>query len=307
MSPARTEVVVKVGNRTLTLSNLGKVLYPETGFTKGEVIDYYTRIAPVLLPHLKHRPLTLKRYPNGVDGQFFYEKNAPSHRPDWVKTTPIWSDRNGKPIDYVVVDGLPTLVWLANLADLEMHTTMAHAKTPEKPTMVVFDLDPGAPAALRECCVVGLRVRELLGANGLECWAKTSGSKGLQLYVPLNTATTYDVTTPFAKSVAQRLEKDDPKLVVSKQNKDMRVGKVLVDWSQNVDSKTTVCVYSLRARAHPTVSMPVTWGEVEECAETGDVAAITFEAEEALERVEEVGDLFAPVLTTKQKLPKSLK
>jgi bifunctional non-homologous end joining protein LigD len=304
---APTKVEVAVDGHQLTLSNLDKVLYPQAHFTKAEVIDYYTRIAPVLLPHLKGRPLTLKRYPNGVDAPFFFEKQAPAHRPSWVKTIPIYSDSNGRDIDYVVVDGLATLVWVANLADLELHTTMALAKTPHKPTMVVFDLDPGAPADLHQCCVVALRLKELFDGNGLHAYAKVSGSKGLQVYVPLNTPATYDVTTPFAKDVAVRLEKDDPKLVVSKQKKELRVGKVLVDWSQNVDSKTTVCVYSLRARTRPTVSMPVTWDEVAACADTGDKDAITFDAADALDRVAEVGDLFAPVLTTKQKLPKTLR
>ncbi|HEX8003138.1 MAG TPA: non-homologous end-joining DNA ligase [Mycobacteriales bacterium] len=302
------KVEVAVDGRQLTLSNLDKVLYPQAHFTKAEVIDYYSRIAPVLLPHLKGRPLTLKRYPNGVDAPFFFEKQAPSHRPSWIKTVPIYSGSNDRDIDYVVIDGVAALVWVANLADLELHTTMALAKTPQKPTMVVFDLDPGAPADLHQCCIVGMRLKELFERNGLESWAKVSGSKGLQVYVPLNQATmSYDVTTPFARDVAVRLEKDDPSLVVSKQKKELRVGKVLVDWSQNVDSKTTVCVYSLRAKARPTVSMPVTWDEVERCAETGDKDAITFDAAQALERVAEVGDLFAPVLTVKQKLPKTLR
>jgi bifunctional non-homologous end joining protein LigD len=301
------KVEVAVDGRQLTLSNLDKVLYPQAHFTKAEVIDYYTRIAPVLLPHLKGRPLTLKRYPNGVDAPFFFEKQAPSHRPRWIKTTAIYSESNDRDIDYVVIDGVAALVWVANLADLELHTTMAHAKTPQKPTMVVFDLDPGAPADLHQCCIVGMRIKELFDRNGLESYAKVSGSKGLQVYVPLNSpGVTYDTTTPFAKNVALLLEKEDPGLVVSKQKKELRVGKVLVDWSQNVDSKTTVCVYSLRAKSHPTVSMPVTWEEVETCAETGDKDAITFDAAAALERVAEVGDLFAPVLTVKQKLPKTL-
>jgi bifunctional non-homologous end joining protein LigD len=302
---ASAKVEVAVDGRRLVLSNLDKVLYPDAHFTKAEVIDYYSRMAPVLLPHLKGRPLTLKRYPNGVDAPFFFEKQAPSHRPPWVKTVAIYSDSNSRDIDYVVVDSLATLVWVANLADLELHTTMAYAKTPQQPTMVVFDLDPGAPAALRECCRVGLLVRDLLASDGLESYPKVSGSKGLQVYVPVNRPTTYDVTTPFAKSVATRLEKDEPRLVVSKQKKELRVGKVLVDWSQNVDSKTTVCVYSLRARARPTVSMPVTWDEVADCAKTGDTDAITFDAPAALQRVDEVGDLFAPVLTKKQRLPAS--
>lgn len=306
MPTTETKVNVAVDGRQLTLSNLDKVLYPQVHFTKAEVIDYYSRMAPLLLPHLKGRPLTLKRYPNGVDQPFFFEKQAPRHRPSWIKTVPIYSDSNGRDIDYVVIDSLASLVWVANLADLELHTTMALAKTPQKPTMVVFDLDPGAPADLHQCCIVALRLAELLHHYDLDAYAKVSGSKGLQVYVPVNTPTTYDVTTPFARDVALRLEKDDPGLVVSKQKKELRVGKVLVDWSQNVDSKTTVCVYSLRAKDRPTVSMPVTWEEVEECAETGDKASITFDAAQALERVAEVGDLFAPVLTVKQKLPAKL-
>ena len=302
-----SKVQVAVDGRELTLSNLDKVLYPEARFTKAEVIDYYSRIAPVLLPHLEGRPLTLKRYPNGVDQPYFFEKQAPRHRPSWIRTVPIYSDSNDRDIDYVVIDGVAALVWVANLADLELHTTMALANTPQKPTMVVFDLDPGAPANLHQCCMVAMRLKELFERNGLQAWAKVSGSKGLQVYVPVNTPVTYDVTTPFAKDVAVHLEKEDPGLVVSKQKKELRVGKVLVDWSQNVDSKTTICVYSLRANAHPTVSMPVTWDEVEQCAETGDLDAMTWDAATALERVAEVGDLFAPVLTVRQKLPRTLR
>ena len=302
MSPARSEIRVKVGTRELTLSNLDKVMYPEVGFTKGQVIDYYTRISPVLLPHLKGRPLTLKRYPNGVDGPFFYEKNCPDHRPSWVKTQAIWSDSNDRDINYCLAQDLPTLVWAANLADLEMHTTMALAKTPYKPTMVVFDLDPGAPADIVACCSVALLLRELFDEAGLVAFAKTSGSKGLQVYVPLNTPASYDVTTPWSKQVAEQLERDHPTLVVSKQKKELRVGKVLVDWSQNVDSKTTACVYSLRARSRPTCSTPVTWDEVAACA-AGDLA-LGYETDDVLARVAELGDLFAPVLTLKQKLPR---
>ncbi|HVE99236.1 MAG TPA: non-homologous end-joining DNA ligase [Mycobacteriales bacterium] len=300
MSPARTEVRVKVGSRELTLSNLDKVMYPEVGFTKGQVIDYYTRIAPVLLPHLKGRPLTLKRYPNGVDGPFFYEKNCPDHRPSWVKTQPVWSESNGRDIEYCLAQDLPTLVWAANLADLEMHVTMALARTPQKPTMVVFDLDPGAPADIVECCQVGLLLRDLFDDLGLTAFAKTSGSKGLQVYVPLNTPTSYEVTTPWSRRIAERLEREHPGLVVSKQKKELRVGKVLVDWSQNVDSKTTACVYSLRARSRPTCSTPVTWDEVAAGAERD--LQLVFETEDVLARVDERGDLFGPLLTLKQKV-----
>ncbi len=305
MSPSASRVEVEVGNRRLTLSNLDKVLYPKAGFTKAQVIDYYTRISPVLLPHLKGRPLTLKRYPDGVEGPYFYEKNCPTHRPHWVKTAAVWSDQNGRDIDFCLVENLPTLVWAANLADLEMHTTMALARTPQKPTMVVFDLDPGAPADIVACCQVALWLRETFAGMGLEAWPKTSGSKGLQVYLPVNQPQmSYDVTTPFAKAVAERLEREHPELVVSKQKKELRVGKVLVDWSQNVDSKTTVCVYSLRARERPTVSTPVTWDEVADTAASGDPHQLVFETEDTLARVAEKGDLFAPVLTVRQRLPK---
>ena len=305
---ARTEVQVDVEGKRLTLSNMQKVLYPEVGFTKGQVIDYYTRISPVLLPHLAGRPLTMKRYPDGVDGPFFFEKNCPKHRPSWVKTLPVWSKDNNRDIDYCVVDGLPTLVWAANLADLELHTTMHKAKSVDRPDMVVFDLDPGAPADIVACSRVGLLLRELFADMGLECFPKSSGSKGLQVYIPLNSPrVSYDEgSTPFAKAVAVRMEKDHPDLVVSKQKKELRVGKVLVDWSQNVSAKTTICVYSLRARPLPTASTPVTWDEVADCAESGDPLTLRFTSDEVLARVEEHGDLMAPCLTLKQKLPKTL-
>ncbi len=303
MSPASQKVEVRVGNRTLTLSNLDKVLYPEAGFTKGQVIDYYSRIAPVLLPHLKGRPLTMKRYPDGVNGLFFFEKNCPKHRPDWVKTVPIWSKDNGRDIDYCSIDSLPALVWAANLADLELHTSMHVAKTPDKPAMMVFDLDPGAPADIVQCCQVALWLKDFFAEHGLEMFPKTSGSKGMQVYVPLNKPTSYDDVTPFAKRLAQLMEKEHPELVVHNMKKDLRGGKVFVDWSQNVSAKTTICVYSLRARSHPTCSTPITWDEVQACLDKGDASYLRFESDTVLDRVEEYGDLFAPVLTLKQKLP----
>jgi bifunctional non-homologous end joining protein LigD len=306
VSPASQKVDVRVGSRTLTLSNLDKVLYPEAGFTKGQVIDYYTRISPVLLPHLKGRPLTMKRYPNGVDGMFFFEKNCPKHRPDWVKTVPIWSKDNGRDIEYCTIDSLPALVWAANLADLELHTSMHVAKTPAKPAMMVFDLDPGAPADIVACCQVALWLKDFFADHGLEMFPKTSGSKGMQVYVPLNTPTSYDDVTPFAKKLAQLMENEHPELVVHNMKKDLRGGKVLVDWSQNVSAKTTICVYSLRARSHPTVSTPITWDEVQACLDKGDASYLRFESDDVLDRVEEYGDLFAQVLTLKQKLPKTL-
>jgi bifunctional non-homologous end joining protein LigD len=295
-------VEVEVAGRRLRLSNLEKVFYPRGGFTKAQVIDYYTRIAPVLVPHMRERPLTLKRYPNGVDDKFFYEKNCPKHRPDWVKTAAIYSRHNKDNIDFCIVDDVPTLVWAANLASIELHTSLARATDITRPTMLVFDLDPGAPATIRECCTVGLRVRDMFRELGLECFAKTSGSKGLQVYVPLNTPVTYEVTKPFALAIAQHLEQETPKSVTANMKKELRHGRVFVDWSQNDDHKTTVCVYSMRARERPTVSTPVTWAEVE--AHTrGKLKDLAFVTDEVLARVEKHGDLFAPVLKLKQQLP----
>jgi bifunctional non-homologous end joining protein LigD len=299
---ARTATTeVKVGSKTLRLSNLDKVLYPEAGFTKGQVIDYYTRVAPALLPHLKNRPLTLKRYPNGVDDKFFYEKQSPSHRPDWVKTVPV--PARGRTIDFTLANDLPTIVWLANLADLELHTSLSLAKDIQRPTTLAFDLDPGPPATIVECSQVAIWLREIFGDLGLESFPKTSGSKGMQLYVPLNLKTSYDQTKPFAKALAELLEKQHPKHVVSTQKKELRPGKVLIDWSQNDEHKTTVNVYSLRAKARPTVSTPLTWDEVEEIHESGDPDIAVFDSDDVLERVEDHGDLFEPVLKLKQKLP----
>jgi bifunctional non-homologous end joining protein LigD len=296
-------IEVEVDGRRVRLSNLEKVFYPSTGFTKAQVIDYYTRVAPVLLPHLKGRPLTLKRYPNGVDDKFFYEKNCPSHRPEWVRTAPVQSTRDGdKIVNYCVIDDLPGLVWAANLASIELHTSLARAPNIQAPTMVVFDLDPGPPATIHECCGVGLRLREMLAELGIECFPKTSGSKGLQIYAPLNTPTTYEQTKPFALAVARHLEQENPSGVVSNMKKDLRTGKVFVDWSQNDDHKTTVCVYSLRARERPTVSTPVTWDEVE-AHHKGRLKELAFTADQVVERVDGHGDLFGPVLTLKQRLP----
>ncbi len=285
-----------VEGRRLKLSNLDKVLYPVPGFTKGEVIDYYTRVAPALLPHLRGRALTLKRYPNGVDGKYFYEKQKPSHAPDWVKSRTI--ETGDRDIDFVICDDLPTLVWLANLADIEMHPSLALAKDSDRPTVLAFDLDPGEPAALPECREVALLLRDTLADLGLDCRAKTSGSKGMQVYVPLNTPVTYDDTKPFAQALAQLMERHHPKLIVSSMKKSLRGGKVFIDWSQNSRHKTTVAVYSLRAREQPTVSTPVTWDEIAD-----DSLDLVFETGAVLERIEEHGDLFAPVLEKKQKLP----
>lgn len=300
---ARETTEVVIAGKTLTVSNLGKVMYPKAGFTKGQVIDYYARIAPVLLPHLKDRPLTLKRYPNGVEGPYFYEKNCPAHRPSWVKTAPVWSEGSGRTMLYCLANDLPTLVWAANLADLELHTSLSKKKDVMRPTVLAFDLDPGPPADIVSCSRVALLVRELFESLGLACFPKTSGSKGMQVYVPLNTKVEYARTKPFAHSVAQLLEKRHPGLVVSDMKKSLRPGKVLIDWSQNDDHKTTVCVYSLRAKDEPTVSTPLAWKEVERCAKTEDPELLVFTSDRVLERVEKLGDLFSPVLTMKQTLP----
>jgi bifunctional non-homologous end joining protein LigD len=297
------DAVVEVEGKHLKLSNLDKVLYPDAGFTKGQVIDYYVRIAPVLLPHLQGRPLTMKRYPNGVNGPFFYEKNCPEHRPDWVKTAKVWSEGNNRWMDYCLAQDLPTLVWAANLADLELHTSLSLGKNVLQPSFLVFDLDPGPPANIVQCCPVGIWVRGIFSKLGLQSFAKTSGSKGLQIYVPLNTTVTYDQTKPFAHELARLLERQHPGQVVSDMKKALRTGKVLVDWSQNDDHKTTVCVYSLRAKERPTVSTPVKWEEVEACLKKGDTNLLVFDSEATLARAAKHGDLFEPVLKLKQKLP----
>lgn len=295
--------VVEVNGAKLKLSNLEKIFYPDTGFTKGNVIDYYIRVSPHLLPHLKNRPITLKRYPDGVKGPYFYEKQCPSHRPDWIKTTDVGRS-DGTNINYCLINDLQSLVWAANLADLELHTFLHKAPAIARPTILAFDLDPGPPADVVQCCAVGLRLKALFDSMNLRSFAKTSGSKGLQVYVPLNTpSATYEKTRDFSHSVAVSLQKQAPEMVVENMRKDLRVGKVLVDWSQNHDHKTTVCVYSLRAKDYPTVSTPVTWDEVEATAKKKDAKRLTFQAEDVLKRVEKNGDLFAPVLTLKQKLP----
>jgi bifunctional non-homologous end joining protein LigD len=303
--PEKAQLVVK--GKKLAVSNLDKVLYPKVGFTKGQVIDYYIRIAPALLPHLKDRPLTMKRYPNGVDAEFFYEKNCPTHRPSWVKTAKVWSEGNNRMMDYCLAQDLPTLVWAANLADLELHTSLSRKKDVARPTMMVFDLDPGAPADIVQCCQVGLWLRDLLGKMKLKSWAKTSGSKGLQVYVPLNTAVTYDNTKGLSRALAELLEREHRDKVVSKMSKELRKGKVFVDWSQNDEHKTTICVYSLRAKEEPTVSTPVAWEEVENCLKKKKSDLLKFRSDKTLARVEKMGDLFAPIEKLKQKLPKNLK
>src|SRR6202795_474331 len=298
-----TDSTVEIQGRHLKLSNLEKVLYPATGFTKKQVIDYYARIAPAILPHLVGRALTRKRYPDGVDGEPFFEKNAPKYRPEWMKTAPIWSEGNHRTVYYVLANDLATLIWLANLAALELHPSLALAKDITCPTEMVFDLDPGPPANIVQCCQVGLWLREVFEHFGLQSFPKTSGSKGLQIYVPLNTRTGYDQTKPFAHALARLLESEHRDLVVSDMKKALRVGKVLVDWSQNEEHKTTIAVYSLRARERPTVSTPVSWEEVGACLKKKDASLLVFEAGQTVARVEKMGDLFAPVLELKQRLP----
>src|ERR1700733_13500348 len=294
---------IEIQGRQLKLSNLEKILYPAAGFTKQQVIDYYVRIAPAMLPHLAGRALTRKRYPNGVDAEFFYEKNAPQHRPDWVKTAPIWSEGNHRTVHYILANDLPTLVWLANLAAIELHPSLALAQDITCPTMMVFDLDPGPPANIVQCCQVGLWLREIFDHFGLRSFPKTSGSKGLQIYVPPNPPTNYEPTKTFSHALAQLLEHEHPEQVVSDMKKQVRTGKVFVDWSQNDEHKTTVAAYSLRAREHPTASTPVRWEEVERALKKKDASLLVFEAKQVVSRVEKMGDLFAPVLELKQRLP----
>lgn len=298
-----TKTEIEVAGTRLIVSNLDKVMYPQTGFTKGNVIDYYIRVAEVLLPHLKNRPITLKRYPDGVAGFFFYEKQCPPHRPKWVKTATVPRGQREGEIHYCVMNDLPALVWAANLADLELHTFLHKAPAIGRPTAIAFDLDPGAPADIVLCCQVGLWVRAVFERLGLKCFAKTSGSKGLQIYVPLNTPVTYAQTKAFAHTLAQALERQFPDVVVSKMLKTLRGGKVLVDWSQNDDHKTTVNVYSLRAKDRPTVSTPVTWDEVEAAWKKKKADLLVFDSESVMKRIAKHGDLFAPVLQLKQKLP----
>jgi len=299
----RTGETLSIGGRQVPVSHLDKIFYPSVGFTKAQVIDYYIRISPVLLPHLKDRPLTLKRYPDGVNGGFFYEKRCPPYRPDWVQTAPVWSDRNQEEIHFCLANDLPSIVWAANLGDLELHTFLAKANAVDRPTMMVFDLDPGAPADIIACAQVGLWLREKLDERKLQSFAKTSGSKGLQLYVPLNTPVTYDQTKTLSHQLAEELEQEHPELVLSKMAKDLRKGKVFVDWSQNDRHKTTVCAYSLRAKERPTVSTPVEWDEVTSALKKKDANRLTFVSDEVLKRVEKNGDLFEPLLKLKQKLP----
>lgn len=295
---------VEVAGRTLELSNLDKVLYPAAGFTKGEVIDYYTRVAPVLLPHLSDRALTRIRFPNGVDGGSFFEKNAPAATPNWVRTETLpapGSTKGRESIDYVVADELPTLVWLANLAALELHTPQWRIGA--YPDMMVVDLDPGPPAGLRQCCRVALLMRDRLADDGIDSYPKTSGKKGMQLSCPIAGTQPADVVSGYARRIAQELERASPKLIVSKMARKLRAGKVFIDWSQNSAAKTTVAPYSLRAQPVPSVSTPLTWTEVEAGGAGKRPSVRPYTAAEVLTRVAEQGDLLAPLLTGGPELP----
>jgi bifunctional non-homologous end joining protein LigD len=288
-----------VDGRQLTISNLQKVLYPATGFTKGQVIDYYARVATVMLPHVRDRPLTMKRFPNGIDHKFFFEKHVPSHAPSWVHHQAVPSTSKGDVVDYPVVCDRPTLVWAANLAAIEFHVPLWHVGRrrvlPAPPDHMVFDLDPGPGATIVECCRVAAIVADLLDEGRSGCWPKTSGSKGMQLYVPLKGRPTWDKIRDRAHGIATQLEQDRADLVVSNMRKALRPGKVLIDWSQNHPAKTTVAVYSLRGREEPTVSTPITWDEVDACAGSGDPTDLRFTADLVLQRIEDHGDLFAAV------------
>ena len=294
--------VIQVDDITLKLSNLDKVFYGD-GFSKGDVIDYYIRIAPALLSHIKDRPMTLKRYPHGADSKFFYQKSCPANKPDWFNAVSVWSEGRGAPIDFCLLDSLPSLIWVANMAALELHPSRSRADHISCPTVMVFDLDPGPPASLTACAEVGLMLRAILDSYGLTSFPKTSGSKGLQIYVPLNSSCSYEQTKHFSHFVAKSLEAHRPDIVVAKMKKSLRTGKVFIDWSQNDEHKTTVSVYSLRAKARPSASAPVSWQEVEAVYEQQDPHLIDFDCRQVLERFEKYGDLFAPVLTVKQAIP----
>jgi bifunctional non-homologous end joining protein LigD len=297
---------LNVEGREVAVSNLDKVLYPTSGFTKAHVIDYYIRVSPYLLPHLKDRPVTLKRYPDGVRGEHFYEKDAPSFTPEWVRTFPVPRRSGDSDIRYILINDLPTLVWSANLANLEIHPFLHRAPEIDRPTTITFDLDPGEGTDVLACADVAFLLKDVLDRMKLKSFAKVSGSKGIQVYVPLNTPVTYAVTQPFARTLAEFLAKERPKLIVAEMAKELRKGKVFIDWSQNADFKTTVGVYSLRAkRDHPYVSAPVTWDELRGAFDSGDYKRLYFDSGPALERFSSIGDLFKPVLKLKQKLPET--
>ncbi|HYF25983.1 MAG TPA: non-homologous end-joining DNA ligase [Baekduia sp.] len=293
-----------IGGRRLAIRNLDRVVFPATGTTKAQVLDYYVRIADVMLAHLRDRLLHLHRYPEGVEGPRFWQKDCPEHRPAWVVTTPVWSRDKQANIEFCVVDDLAVLLWAVNIGSLELHTSLHARDDLHRPTTIAFDLDPGEGTDILACAEVALLLRDLLGGVGLEAFPKTSGSKGLQVYVPLNDPdVTYAQTKPLSRAIATSLEEHQPQRIVSRMAKALRRGKVLIDWSQNTEHKSMVCAYSVRAKARPTVSTPVRWAEVEAALDAADPAALAFEMDDVVHRVAEHGDLFAPVLAAPQQLP----
>src|SRR3954471_19715345 len=296
----RTEV--DVGGRRLAIAHLDRVVFPGTGTTKGEVLDYYVRVGDAILPHLHDRLLHMHRYPEGVDGPRFWQKGCPPARPAWMPTAPVWSRDKGAYIEYCVANELAAVLWAVNIGSIELHTSLHRRDELHRPTAIAFDLDPGPGAGLLECAEVALRVRALLGELGLRGWAKTSGGKGLQVYVPLDGTATYAETKPVARTVAEVLEAQTPDRVVSRMARSLRAGKVLVDWSQNTEHKSMVCAYSVRAKERPTVSTPLMWAEVEAAVDRRDAGALVFEMGALLDRFADHGDLFAPVLTERQPL-----
>jgi bifunctional non-homologous end joining protein LigD len=295
MAAARTEV--DVGGRRLAIGNLDRVVFPRTGTTKGELLDYYVRVADAMLPHLRDRLLHMHRYPEGVEGPRFWQKGCPEHRPEWVPTAPVWSRDKGEAIEFCVVQELAALLWAVNIGSLELHTSLHVRSDLHRPTALAFDLDPGPGAGLLDCAEVALRVRALLAELGLASHAKTSGGKGLQVYVALDGEATYAQTKPVARTVAEVLEAQTPDRVVSRMARSLRAGKVLIDWSQNTEHKSMVCAYSVRAKERPTVSTPLRWEEIEAAVDRGHAGALVFETGDVLDRIAEHGDLFAPVLT----------
>jgi bifunctional non-homologous end joining protein LigD len=295
---------LEVSGRHLAIRNLDRIVFPRTGTTKGELLAYYVSIGEVMLPHLRERLLHMHRYPEGVDGPRFWQKGCPEHRPEWMPIAPVWSRDKGETIDYCVVNELASLLWAVNIGSIELHTSLHLRDALHRPTVIAFDLDPGPGTSILHCCEVALRVRELFAGMGLDAYPKTSGSKGLQVYVPLNhEGVSYAYTKPASRRIAEHLEASAPDLVVSRIARSARADRVLVDWSQNTEHKSMVCAYSVRAKQRPTVSTPVAWDEVVGASDAGDPSLLTFEMGTVLERVRERGDLFAPVLSLRQELP----
>jgi bifunctional non-homologous end joining protein LigD len=302
VTAARDPAELDVGGRRLRIAHLDRIVFPQAGTTKGALLDYYARVANTMLPHLHERLLHMHRYPEGVEGPRFWQKACPPGRPDWVPVAPVWSRDKQADIEYCVVNEPAALLWAVNLGSIELHTSLHLRADLHRPTVVAFDLDPGEGTGIADCCEVALRLRDVLAGAGLRSFPKTSGSKGLQLYVPLNTDVGYATTKPLSRAIAELLEGQTPEQVVSRMAKRLRAGKVLIDWSQNTEHKSMVCVYSVRAKQRPTVSTPLAWREVEETFDAGRGDALVFEVAEVLERIETHGDLFEPVLTLRQEL-----